>query len=176
MGFEWDTFVSESKKDRARAYHFNWFVPPLLIYAASVALDADIKYLIKATSIPESTVEEIPAYWKGVEYKVGGSRRYTDWTVTLLCDKKSNIRMLMEAWMSGINNVVGSIVNVSPKIYANPVQSSIFEMLNTQGESTLKLFLYGIWPKNIGPITLDHSSQDFAQFDVTFSYLYHVII
>jgi len=174
MSLDWNAFVSSAEEDRARAYLFKWTLPPPLLLLGNV-IDVDPTFLIKSASIPESSVEEMSVYWKGVQCKIGGTRRYSDWTVTVLCDKNSYIRMLAELWMSTVSNVVGTIVNGQPNIYA-ALSTTVFTMLDNDGNSTLLLTFYYPWPKSIGPISLDYGTQDFAQFDITFSYLYHVMV
>jgi len=194
---DWDGFVSNVNTfGRARSYMFKWTVPPLFL--GNILGGAD--YRLRTASIPESSVEELSTYFMGQQYKTGGARRFSDWTVTISCDNNFllNIRMFFEVWMNLINYVPFDISYFGADIGIPPVLSAFAElsygtgegegtlsgyyadqvlsMINEDSIPTLIVGLKQSWPKSIGAISLDHSSTDFAQFDVTFGYMYHYII
>lgn len=181
---DWNGFISSLKSGgRARACMFEWIVPPPEL--GSVIGNAD--YKLRSASMPGSSVETLTAYWFGLEYKIGGSRRFNDWTVSIMCDNQSlisNIRVQFEAWINSINLIHPFLVNkhgaTKPKsgnlINASYLSRQSLAMLDDEGNKTTIIVLEDSWPKEIGDITLDHTSTDFATFDVTFSYLYSYVL
>ena len=187
MGIDIDAFISSSGGDRARAYLFEWYLPPtpeLNLDIPIPGIDLELpsaKYYVKSSSVPETQVEEISTYYQGVQYKAAGSRRFQDWTVTVQGDPDGYLRFLCDVWMQNIHTILPTINrygNAKAQSF-NPFDSyfreQIFAMLDKNGNPTLLIGLHNTWPKSIGPIELDYESTDFASFDITFAYEYHII-
>jgi len=130
------------------------------------------KYFVRSTSLPEETVEEITVNWMGSDHKLSGKRTYNDWTVTFNSDDGYYLREMFNSWvhiMQGEGDT--SVYATSYSSYA--VGEVTFKVLKGDFSTAKILTLYHVWPKSVGPISLDYSTQDIAQFDVTFSYRYH---
>jgi hypothetical protein len=195
MSSTWEEFVTNVKEDgRSRSYMFEWSTPPLFLTLA----DADLKLM--SASLPGGEIEELTTYWQGSAYKCGGSRRFNDWTVTIMSDNTTakNLRIRFELWMAMINfvglpesSLIGSITGLDLDAfhYGNPnmglsnaiaslslssfggyYSPQILSMLDDRGEGTISVLLSDSWPKSVGDISLSRDSSDFAQFDVTFAY------
>jgi hypothetical protein len=137
-------------------------------------LKNDYRYLVKATSVPSTTIEEIVVEYQQINFKYGGKKTFEDWTVTMVVDSNAEIRVKLEEWSNKIHNISSS--DGFRHGYFNDYKADEeFRMLGNDWEDLLVVKLYDAWPKSIGQITLDYSVQDFAQFDVTFSYMYHEI-
>jgi len=186
MSIDIDAFISETGGDRARSYLFEWYLPPtpeLNLEIPIPGIDFDLpsaKYYVKSSSIPESSVEEVSTYWQGTQYKAAGSRRFSDWIVTVLGDEGGYLRSLCDVWMQNIHTILPDINRYGiAKESMNPLstyfRSQIFAMLDSEGDTTLLVALKNTWPKSIGPISLDYETNDFASFDITFAYQYHII-
>lgn len=154
----------------AKSYLFEW-IPNAPASISSFV--RDYKYLVRSTSIPSTTIEEITVNYQQVDFKMGGKKIFDDWVVSFNVDKDANIRVSFEEWSNLIHSIENGFFN--HKLFDNYTSNESFHMLNGKGETILNITLYHAWPKSISPITLDYSSQDFAQFDVTFSYMYHEI-
>ena len=157
----------------ARAYLFKWDPPSDMGFSSSDTM------LVKATTLPETTVEEHVVEYQQLNFKMAGKKTFNDWTVSFVMDKTASIRVKFEKWMNKIHNI-NSGGSFQQNYYNEYITQMDFRMLDyggvfgiKTGKKLLKMTLYNAWPKSIGPVTLDYSSQDFAQFDVTFSYLYH---
>jgi hypothetical protein len=177
MSETWENFISNVNEDgRASAYLFEWTLPPL---PELVGSSANLKLM--STSLPGSEIEELTTYWQGLQYKCGGSRRFTDWTATIMCDESGftmGIRTRFELWISEINAVLpfiqyARVPNLREGGYYRP---QVLQILNGAGKSTHTITIVDSWPKSIGEISLDRYSTDFAHFDVTFGYNYSFII
>jgi hypothetical protein len=177
MSETWENFISNVNEDgRASAYLFEWTLPPL---PELVGSSANLKLM--STSLPGSNIEELSTYWMGQQYKCGGSRRFDDWTMSIMCDEEGilqNIRFRFEIWINEIN-LTGPFLNSvrCPNFteggYYRPQRLAI---LNGTGESTHTITIVDSWPKSIGEISLDRYSTDFAHFDVTFGYNYSFML
>jgi hypothetical protein len=195
----WEEFVSNVKEDgRARSYMFEWTVPPAFLAGAPDLFSADFKLM--SASLPGGEIEELTTYWQGTAYKCGGSRRFNDWTVTLMCDNTvvNNLRLRLEMWLGMINfvglpesSLIGSLTgfDIDAFHYGNPNMglSGLIEsfdlsgiggyyctqslsILDDNGDRVMSVLLSDSWPKSVGDISLSRDSSDFAQFDVTFAY------
>ena len=201
MGFNLNDFTTAFGGDRARAYQFEWLLPPPILTALTaiagllgldldIAKGLDIKYLVKSASFPESNLEQLTHYYQGAEYKAAGSRRYSDWTVSLNCNPSSSIRTAFELWMSmahGQFEASAAGFDLGKQIYGSGegdilsgdvgyYSPQIFTLLDQDGSPTTTITLMNSWPKSVGAISLDYSSQEIASFDVTFAYQSHLII
>lgn len=158
----------------ARAYLFKCDLP------ADMGFIDNDTMLVKATSLPETTVEEHVVEYQQINFKMAGKKTFNDWTVSFVMDKSGSIRLKFEKWMNKIHNINSNNGPFQQNYYKDYIAQIDFRMLDYGGAfgiktdtKLIKITLINAWPKSIGPVTLDYSSQDFAQFDVTFSYLYH---
>jgi len=153
-------------KGGAKSYLFEWT-------PNTKFLRNDFKFLVRASSVPSTSIEEIVVEYQQINFKMGGKKNFEDWTISLNIDPKSDVRKKFEDWSNKIHEVGDNkYVHHYSKDY---VSIEEFYMLDGNGNKLLTVKLFDAWPKTIGSITMDYSSQDFAQFDVTFSYLYHII-
>jgi hypothetical protein len=185
----------------ARAYLFE-MGPPLGPIATTLNLilsslgGVSQPYYVRSSTLPGVDIEEINTNYMGAEARWAGSKRYSDWTVTYNMDIKGYLRLFFEAWMSTIHDPVFSGAYGDPSYFGGVVESIIkaiggegfnfefsgvpflatliFSQLDYEGHASVTYILNNAWPKSIGPATMDYSSQDTTQFDVTFSYLYHI--
>lgn len=127
-------------------------------------------YLVRATSLPETSTDEIVLNWQGFDYKIAGKYTYSDWTVTFNVDMDAKIQQMMMNWASMIHDPTTNIYSAPATYFADQQ----IELLGYDGNPIMKYKLYGAWPKSIGTATLDYSANDVVQFDVTFTYIYHV--
>jgi len=177
MSIDIDEMISETGGDRARSYLFEWILPA--IPELNIPLIANTKYYVKASSFPESAVEELTTYWQGQQYKAGGSRRFGDWTVTVQSDSEGYLRFFCDVWMHEIHTVIPNITRygkASGLTSFGYFRDQAFVLNDNEGDTSLGLYLHNSWPKNIGAMNLDYDSNDIATFDITFAYEYHVIV
>lgn len=152
----------------ARAYLF-YFKP---VFPGSIAgADSELAtYLVRSTSLPETTSDEILTNWQGFDYKVAGKYTYSDWSVSFNVDASARVLTMFNNWVSLIHDPTSNIYS-QPSKYMVDQQ---VELLGLDGTAITKYKLFAAWPKMIGNSTLDYGSNDTVQFDITFTYLYHV--
>lgn len=165
-GFDVDSYRANFQGG-ARAYLF--YYKPLFPNAVAGNTDK-ATYLVRATSLPETTIDEIPLAWQGFDFKVAGKYTYTDWTVTFNCDADADVQKYFHNWMSIIHDP-------TTNIYTSPRDTMVdqqLELLGLDGKPIMKYKLYAAWPKVIGNSSLDYANNEVVQFDITFAYVYHV--
>ena len=129
------------------------------------------QYLVRATTLPESTSEEVLVNWQGYDYKMAGKYTFTDFTCTFNVDMDSKIIHGFDQWMQFIHNAETNVYG-QPNAYMTDQQVML---LGYDGDVTAEYTLHYAWPKTVGAVTLDYATSDVAQFDVTFSYQWHTI-
>jgi len=131
-------------------------------------------YLVKTTSLPATTIDEIEANWQGHKYKLASTPTYDDLTITFNVDVFSDIHTKMMRWSTYLNNPVDNMHGMPGSgIYFSDIT---LKHLNGQGATIKTYILNDAWPKTVGEISLDHTSKEVSSFDVTFTYQYHTIL
>ena len=190
MGFLSDTtFSVDSFSDNfqggAKAFLFLW-EPSMPTDVVPREEQEKRKYLVRSTTLPQSSVEEIIVEYQHLNYKFGGKRSFEDWNISLNVDINAKVRYEFEQWMQKIHevravtNFADSEDAIAKHLYPGTsgtqdsyLTTQTFKMLRGDGSDLIVIKLYNAWPKTIGPVSLDYSTQDFANFEVTFSYMYH---
>jgi hypothetical protein len=132
----------------------------------------DFGYYVKSTNLPESTIQETSTYWCGQEYKIASTQRFPEWTVTFYVDNRADILKKFFDWHKIIHNPQTNAYG-KPGTY---MSDQLLYLIGLDGSSEISTYkLFGAWPKQIGQVSLDYASNEFAQFDVTFAYQYHTV-
>jgi hypothetical protein len=167
-----DTF-STNFNGGARSYMFEW--EPSTVLGIMSKTD---RFLVRASKIPSTTIDHIVIEYQQIDFKFGGKKKYDDWTISFNVDKVADIRRKFEKWSNLIHEVKKD--SFAHKFFKDYKSDETFSMLGKKSgpltiSDILIVKLYGVWPSSIGEIEMDYSNQDFAHFDVTFSYQYHII-
>jgi len=166
MGFDIDSYRA-SFLGGARQYLF--YYRPLFPGGIGGSTEK-ATYLVRSTQVPETTSEEIITNWQGFDFKFAGKPTYSDWTVTFNVDKDAEILRIFNSWARVIHDPTTNTY-AEPSLYFMDQQ---LELLGLDGTPITKYKLVGAWPKSVGSASIDYSSSDVLQFDVNFTYLYHV--
>jgi hypothetical protein len=170
-GLDIDTFVTQFNGG-ARSYLFEWQPNTSL-----GIMGENDRFLVRASKIPATNIEPIIVEYQQIDFKFGGKKKYDDWTISFNVDRKADIRRKFEEWSNLIHEVKRD--GFYHKYFDNYKSDETFKMLGKGSVFAIKdilgVKLYGVWPSSIGEIEMDYSNQDFAHFDVTFSYQYHII-
>jgi hypothetical protein len=155
--------------------------------------------LVSSTDTPVSTTASINLGWFGSKLKIAGKTDYTDWKVVIRDDATNVAYTYFQNWRDKVYNVK---TGASSKIAATGLASTlglgtgykksaiVMLLANRQSNSTgsaglqmgstisaavttRSYILQGIWPKEVGPIALDYSTENIATFPVTFSMDYY---
>jgi hypothetical protein len=126
------------------------------------------QFLCKATSLPQSTIENIGVLYRGRQVNFAGERTFQPWSVTIYNDVSFNIRNAFEQWQSGIQNYSTTEGKTNPRDYQVDLQ---VHQLDRSG-ATIKTYRFvDAYPTTIGTIALDYEQQNqIEQFDIEFQY------
>lgn len=121
--------------------------------------------LIKAASIPPSSVASYAVPYFGRQVKFGGDRTFEPWTVTIINDEDFQIRNAMEAWSNSINSHVSN-TRALPQNYKSDGQVIQYGKDN----KTLREYTFhGLFPTQISDIPLSWEQSDtIEEFTVQF--------
>jgi len=170
MAFNVQQFRASLQFDGARQSLFEVVMnlPPA---AGFTAIDQEIRFKARATSLPGDTISSITVPYFGREIKVAGTRSFTDWSFTVINDENFLIRNNLELWMSGLNSHVGNLRNpilATSNLYE--ADAYVTQFAKT-GEPIKTYKIVGCFPIDVAAIELDWASGDqIEEFSVTLAY------
>ena len=171
-GFNVNTFRSSLQFDGARASMFEVYItlPPVL---GLTPLSSDIRFKVRATSLPGDSINSISVPYFGREIKVAGTRNFPDWSFQVINDENFEIRNNLELWMSQINSHVGNIRSGDAPNSISYTTDGFVYQYNKEGKIIKTYNIVGAFPVDVSPIDLDWASGDqIEEFSVTFAYQY----
>jgi hypothetical protein len=145
--------------------------------------DEDYRFMIKAASLPGSTLSVIDVPFRGRNLKIAGDRTFDPWTITVINDTDFKIRNAFEKWMNFMNKLDDNAGIITPAAYqadwkvfqlgrglrsasSNSAQSgtSTGSGLPTGSMPTLKAYQFkGCFPTSVSPIDLSYDASDTIQ-------------
>lgn len=127
-------------------------------------------FMIKAASLPSSTVGKIDVPFRGRVLKIAGDRTFDAWSVTVINDVNMPIRNALERWSNGIANHVANTGRSNPRDYM--VDLAVAQ-LDKSGKVSKSYIFRGAFPTTISPIELSNDSTDqIEEFTCDFEYQY----
>ena len=132
-------------------------------------------FLVKATTIPASTIGSYDVYYHGKAIKVAGDRSFDTWDTTIFNDEDFGIRNTLENWMGSISD---HKLNTRDKEVFNTAEGDQAKYKSTlkviqyskAGEELRAYRFFGAWPSALSTINLDWSSQEIEEFACTWMY------
>jgi hypothetical protein len=152
----------------ARANQFRVTITP----PPGIAIGLDVRrtsFLVKASNMPASTLNEIPVPFRGRTIYVSGDRAAPEeWTTTFYNDTDFMIRNAMERWNNGINDFANNTGVTSPADY----QTDLFVEQLDADDTILKSYIFkSAYPRVIGQIDLtSDEASALEEFEVTWRY------
>lgn len=144
------------------------------IPAAAGVGDITSHFLIKAASVPPSTLGIISVPYRGRVLKIPGDRLFAEWSFTVLDDahEGEDIRSKMVAWSNAINSHVSNLTQ-DPNVSDSIAQWRV-EMLNISDNEPVRIItLHNCWPVEVGAIELSYETADvITDFPCTLAYDY----
>lgn len=142
-----------------------------LNYPAFVAGNTEVaSFMVRAASLPGSTIPEMIVPFRGRQLKIAGDRTFEPWGTTIINDVDFEIRDNIETWMNGMNehrNNTG-LVNVADYIADLKV-----EQLDKAGDVIKTYNFIGAFPTVLSPIDLAYDANDqIEEFTCEWSYQY----
>ena len=134
--------------------------------------DVTSNFLIKAASMPASTLGIITVPYRGRVLKIPGDRLFAEWTVTILDDahEGEDIRGKMVKWSNHINSHVANLTE-DPNVSSSTAQWTV-RMLDIANNADVRtITLHNCWPTEVGAIELNYETADvITDFPVTLAY------
>jgi len=137
-------------------------------------VQATMRFMIKASQLPASTVGDIPVAFRGRVLHVAGDRTFEPWTVTVINDTDFKIRSAMERWSNAINKHSDDSGIIDPNVYQSVATvDQLGRAQNKDGNKQIPVLrrykFKGIYPTQVTTIDLDYGSTDtIEEFQVQF--------
>ena len=129
--------------------------------------DFKIPFMVKASTLPGSSVGSYTVPYFGRQVKYAGDRVFEDWTVTIINDEDFSIRNAMEAWSNAINTHDSNERSL-PKDYKS---NAIITQFSKDGTALRSYVFEGLFPLSIDPIDMSWETVDaIEEFTVNFQY------
>ena len=133
------------------------------------------EFLVKATTIPASTIGSYDVFYHGKAIHVAGDRSFDTWDTTIINDEDFGIRNTLENWMGSISD---HKLNTRDKEVFNTSEGDVAKYKSTvkviqfskAGEEIRAYRFFGAWPSALSTINLDWSSQEIEEFTCTWMY------
>ena len=136
------------------------------------------EFLVKATTIPASTIGSYDVFYHGKAIHVAGDRSFDTWDTTIINDEDFGIRNSLESWMASISN---HTLNTRDKNLfqsndksegdAAKYKTSLKVTQFSKAGDDLRTYIFkGAWPSALSTINLDWSSQEIEEFTCTWMY------
>ena len=153
--------------DIVLAFESGDFARPNLFEVEIPYLGKNFKLKCKAATMPASTVEKVPVGYMNRKINVAGDRTYDDWTITVYNDDAHTTRDAIVAWS---NMLHGMGEDITGDIPANYKKTATVKQKNRNDEVTAEHTIYGLFPTNVGEVTLDwDSNNEVSTFECTFA-------
>ena len=135
-------------------------------------------FLVRATTIPASTIGSYDVFYHGKAIKVAGDRTFDTWDTTIINDEDFGIRNTLENWMASISN--HSLNTRDKNIFQSNDRSEgdsakykstlQVQQFSKAGDDLRTYIFNGAWPSSLSTINLDWSSQEIEEFTCTWMY------
>jgi hypothetical protein len=183
------TFRDEFVGNRANRFKVVGSFPVITAYSGYEK--TEMEFYCKAASMPSSTIGTVSVGHGGRAVRLPGDRSYSPWTIQVYESPYVQLRNLFEDWIEYMdtrkthetNNVVNtdffwefhyqdqkSSGNTTPTVEVQRVTGNV---TTTPAQYRKKIKFYDVFPIEISPIEFSYDNPDtFAEFTVTFNYLY----
>jgi len=141
----------------------------------------DFTMLIKASSLPESTVGLVEVPFRGRTFKVAGDRTFAPWSITVINDTDFKARKALESWSQQIAQYADASGFSNPGNYMANAHVTQLKRKASSAEKydggglvdVTSYTFYDIWPTSISSIDLSYDSSDvIEEFTVEFQVNY----
>jgi hypothetical protein len=154
--------------------------------AATFPLAETQALLVKAASLPTSTIAPLVQNYAGRAYKLQGFRTFDNWTVTILNDEGFTVRNQIKQWMEGLSGAMdGTRAQGTKAVGPAGSETETFDTIDSLASGTATVTqmtqngipsksykFYNLWPTELAGIPLDWGSDMVEEFSVTFAYDY----
>ena len=133
-------------------------------------------FLVKATTIPASTIGSYDVFYHGKAIHVAGDRSFDTWDTTIINDEDFGIRNSLENWMNSISNHKLNTRNketfrdMGEGDTAKYKKTLKVTQFSKSGKKLRTYSFLGAWPSALSTINLDWSTSEIEEFTCTWMY------
>jgi hypothetical protein len=142
---------------------------PTFVGAGS-AVGNTSQFLCKATTLPQSAIDNIQVMYRGRQVNFAGEKTFTPWSVDIYNDVNFSVRNAFERWSNGVQE------NARTNGITNPLQYQVdllVHQLDRNGAVIKTYRFVDAYPTNVGQIALDYDANTSIEiFPVEFHYNY----
>ena len=134
------------------------------------------EFLVKATTIPASTIGSYDVFYHGKAIHVAGDRSFDTWDTTIINDEDFGIRKTLENWMGSIsdhslNTRNKEVFNTAEGAQAKYKSTLKVDQYSTAGKKIRNYEFKGAWPSALSTINLDWATaSEIEEFTCTWVY------
>lgn len=138
----------------------------LILPSAATAIQRG-QFLIKATTLPRSTIEPTVAYYRGRAAKLPGDKVFDNWNFTVINDNDMVLRNFFEEWSNAIAGHASTNGVVKPIDY----QTSMKVHQLDRNDNIIKTYVFhNCYPQVVSDIQLDFGATNtLEEFNVELS-------
>jgi hypothetical protein len=130
----------------------------------------ELIYMVRAASMPASTMTTINVPYRGRIYKMPGIRTYATWRMTVL-DDSNNLYLAYHRWSNAIKEHRANTTISNDMDFSDLMTDITVTQLDYNGNDFRNSVLRYAWPSNVGPIELDmDNNETIVTFSVEFEY------
>ena len=138
-------------------------------------IDQAMSFLVTASNLPESTLGETTAPYRGRTIKLPTSRTFADWQVTILSDKDMRLRNKFERWLEDLNGAEDNLAEREVTLVnTTDFPDWSIDQLDRNGEAIKSYTMKYCFPKSISSITVDATEEGLSSFTVDLAYSYFI--
>lgn len=157
MSLNINNFVSEFQFTGARANLFK-VTGDFPSGVGSKPNGTKLSFLIKAASLPASTIAPIEINFRGRKVQYAGDRSFEAWTITVLNDNDFAIRNAFESWSNILNNYGDNTARTN--VFENYTVDWEIDQLNKQGRSVKNYKIRNCWPASVSNIEVSYDNEN----------------
>ena len=143
--------------------------------------DLRTRMLVKAASLPASTISNIAIPFRGRQLKIAGDRTFEPWSITVINDIDFDIRNSFERWMNLMNKHEDNAGITDPTEYQKNLivrqlgRSSMDKHKSGEDIPVLKEYQFrGAFPTTVSSIDLSYENTDaIEEFTVELEYQWY---
>ncbi len=157
-----------SSKNFSRTDHFE-------VIFTGFGNESYLTYRAKSVNLPGRTANILEYFELGPEFKLGSFSNYTDVSIDFICTQDLSEREYFLSWQDlivGNHRNERKAGNLQQEYYKNYVKTIEIYIYNETSKKTKTVKLLEAFPTNIGDISYDWGTSEFATVNVTFAYRY----
>ena len=170
---------------RANLFECELFFPDEAIPTDSTKdlVSDKVRFLVKAASLPASTISNIAIPFRGRQLKIAGDRTFEPWSITVINDTDFLIRTAFERWMNLMNKHEDNAGLTNPTAYQKDLVVRQLGRSEVAGNTPISAVqvpvlknyrFYGAFPTTVSSIDLSYENTDaIEEFTVEFQYQWY---